>query len=102
MTYDPLVSTHAAARLAGPNVVTLRADLRQPEQVLDDPQVGDLFDLDQPVGIMFMCVLHCLWDHENPWGIVAQFKDAVVPGSYLALSHMTREAHPEAAEGFSA
>jgi len=96
---DPLVSTHAAALMAGPDVVTLRADLREPEQVLGDPRVRDTLDLGQPVGIMFMCVLHCLWDKEDPWGVVGQFRDAVVPGSYLALSHMTREAHPEAAEG---
>ena len=96
---DPLVSTHAAALMAGPNVVTLRADLREPEQVLSDTQVRDLFDFGQPVGIMFMCVLHCLWDQEDPWGVVGQFRDAVAPGSYLALSHMTGEAHPEAAEG---
>jgi SAM-dependent methyltransferase len=96
---DPLVSTHAAALMTGPNVVTLRADLREPEQVLGDARVRDLFDFGQPVGIMFMCVLHCLWDREDPWGVVGQFRDAVVPGSYLALSHMTREAHPEAAEG---
>jgi hypothetical protein len=96
---DPLVSTYAAALMAGPNVVTLRADLREPEQVLSDPQVRGLFDLGQPVGIMFMCVLHCLWDKEDPWGVVGQFRDAVAPGSYLALSHMTGEAHPEAAEG---
>jgi hypothetical protein len=96
---DPMVSTHAAALMAGPDVVTLRADLREPEQVLNDPRVRDLFDFGQPVGIMFMCVLHCLWDKEDPWGIVRQFRDAVVPGSYLALSHMTDEAHPEAAEG---
>jgi SAM-dependent methyltransferase len=96
---DPLVSTHAAALMAGPNVVTLRADLREPEQVLGDTQVRRLLDFDQPVGIMFMCVLHCLWDREDPWGVVAQFRDAVAPGSYLALSHMTGEAHPEAAEG---
>ena len=44
-------------------------------------------------------LLHCLWDKEDPWGVVRQFRDAVVPGSYLALSHMTDEAHPEAAEG---
>ena len=85
--------------MAGTNVVTLRADLREPEQVLGNKQVRDLFDFGQPIGIMFMCVLHCLWDREDPWGIVRQFRDAVVPGSYLALSHMTREAHPEAAEG---
>jgi S-adenosyl methyltransferase len=96
---DPLVSTHAAALMAGRNVVTLRADLREPEQVLGDPQVRDLLDFGQPVGIMFMCVLHCLWDKEGPWGVVREFRDAVVPGSYLALSHMTDEAHPEAAEG---
>jgi S-adenosyl methyltransferase len=96
---DPLVSSHAAALMAGPNVVTLRADLREPEQVLGDPQVRGLLDFGQPVGIMFMCVLHCLWDSEDPWGVVRQFRDAVPPGSYLALSHMTDEAHPEAAEG---
>jgi SAM-dependent methyltransferase len=96
---DPLVSTHAAALMAGPEVVTLRADLREPEQVLGDPQVRELLDFGQPVGIMFMCVLHCLWDKEDPWGVVRQFRDAVAPGSYLALTHMTDEAHPEAAEG---
>ena len=96
---DPMVSTHAAALMAGSNVVTLRADLREPAQVLDDARVRDLLDFGQPVGIMFMCVLHCLWDKEDPWGIVRQFRHAVVPGSYLTLSHMTDEAHPEAAEG---
>jgi len=96
---DPLVSAHAAALKAGPNVVVLRADLREPEQVLSDPQVRDLLDFGQPAGIMFMCVLHCLWDREDPWGVVGQFRDAVAPGSYLALSHMTGEAHPEAAAG---
>ncbi len=96
---DPLVSSHAAALMAGPNVVTLRADLREPGQVLDDSQVRGLLDFGQPIGIMFMCVLHCLWDREDPRGVVRQFRDAVVPGSYLALSHMTDEAHPEAAEG---
>ena len=96
---DPMVSTHAAALMAGSNVITLRADLREPEQVLGDARVRDLLDFGQPVGIMFMCVLHCLWDKEDPWGVVRQFRDTVVPGSYLALSHMTDEAHPEAAEG---
>ncbi|HYB47248.1 MAG TPA: SAM-dependent methyltransferase, partial [Streptosporangiaceae bacterium] len=96
---DPLVSSHAAALMAGPDVVTLRADLREPEQVLGDSHVRGLLDFGQPLGIMFMCVLHCLWDEEDPWGVVRQFRDAVAPGSYLALSHMTDEAHPEAAEG---
>src|SRR5262245_35697352 len=61
---DPMVSTHAAALMAAPHVATLRADLREPEHVLGDPQVRDIVDFDQPVAIMFICVLHCLWDAE--------------------------------------
>jgi SAM-dependent methyltransferase len=95
---DPVVSTHAAALMAGSNVLTVQADLRQPEQVLANTQVRDFFDFDQPIGIMFICLLHCLWDKEDPWGIVQQFRDAVAPGSYLALSHLTNEVHPQAAE----
>jgi hypothetical protein len=95
---DPMVSTHATALMAGPNVLTLRVDLREPEQVLSNAQVRDVLDLGQPVGIMFICVLHCLWDKEDPWAVVRQFRDAVPPGSHLALSHMTKETHPQAAE----
>jgi len=96
---DPMVSTHAAALMAGPLVVTLKADLREPEQVLGNEQVRGLLDFGQPIGLIFMCVLHCLWDSEDPWKVVRQFRDAVAPGSYLALTHMTNEAHPEAADG---
>ena len=95
---DPMVSSHASALMAGANVTTLRADLREAEQVLSDPQVRDTLDFGQPIGIMFICVLHCLWDKEDPWAVVRQFSDAVVPGSHLALSHMTNEAHPEGAQ----
>src|SRR4249920_3093928 len=98
---DPMVSTHAAALMAGSNVITLRADLREPEQVLDDTRVRDLLDFAEPVGIMFMCVLHCLWDKEDPWQVVRQFRDAVAPGSYLALSHMTDEATRKRPRGSS-
>ena len=95
---DPMVSTHATALMAGSNVVTLQADLREPEQVIANPAVRGLLDFGQPIGILFICVLHCLWDKEDPWGVVRQFRDAVVPGSYLTLSQMTDETHPEAAQ----
>lgn len=95
---DPVVSSHAAALMAGPNVITVTADLRQPEQVLGDERVRALLDFDRPVGIMFICVLHCLWEKEDPWAVVRRFRDEVAPGSHLAISHMTTEAHPQAAE----
>jgi SAM-dependent methyltransferase len=52
---DPLVSSHASALMAGSNVVTLRADLREPEQVLSNPRVRDTLDFG-----------HCLWGAADP------------------------------------
>ena len=95
---DPMVSSHASARMAGTNVATLRADLREPERVLGDPVVRDVLDFEQPVAIMFICVLHCLWDKEDPWAVVRRFRDAVPSGSHLAISHMTNEIHPQGAQ----
>ncbi|HEU5156730.1 MAG TPA: SAM-dependent methyltransferase [Streptosporangiaceae bacterium] len=96
---DPVVSNHQTALMAGPNVLTLHADLREPEQVLADERVHELLDFDQPVGILFICMLHCLWDKEDPWGIVRQFRDAVAPGSYVAISHLINEGdHRRAAD----
>jgi hypothetical protein len=95
---DPVVSSHSAALMAGSKVVTLQADLRQPEQVLSNLEVRNLLDFGQPIGILFICMLHCLWDAEDPWGVVRRFRDVAVPGSYLAVSHMTDEAHREAAQ----
>jgi hypothetical protein len=61
--------------------------------------VRELLGAGEPVGVMFMNLLHCLWDREDPWGIVGRFREIAPPGSYLALSHMTSETHPDAAEG---
>jgi len=47
---------------------------------------------------MFICVLHCLWDKEDPWAVVRQFCDELPSGSHLALSHMTDETHPQGAQ----
>lgn len=96
---DPVVSTHQTAIMAGPNVLTLNADLRNPDEVLGERRVREMLDFDQPVGILFLCLLHCMWDEEDPWGIVRRFRDAVAPGSYLAISHLINEgAHRKAAE----
>ena len=85
--------------MAGPNVLTLNADLRVPEQVLTDKRVRELFDFDQPIGILLICLLHCPWDEEDPWGVVRRFRDSVAPGSYLAISHLINEGdHRKAAE----
>jgi S-adenosyl methyltransferase len=95
---DPMVAVHGRALLEnGDNVAVLQADLRQPWQILDQVRQEHLLDLDQPVAVLLIAMLHCLSDQEDPGGVVAQLREAIAPGSCLALTHLTTEAHPEGA-----
>jgi hypothetical protein len=41
--------------------------------------------------------VHFIHDDEDPWRIVGALKDALAPGSYLALTHGTEEGKPDIA-----
>jgi hypothetical protein len=87
---DPIVRAHGAALLAdNDTTAVIGADMRRPRQILDHPDVRRLIRFDEPVAVLFVSVLHFITDEEDPYGIVAAFRDAVVPGSYLAVSHIT-------------
>src|ERR1700742_518308 len=84
---DPVVHVHGQALLADAvttEVVT--ADLRRPAELLEHPEIRDFLDFRQPVGLLLTAVLHHVGDKEDPAGIVASLRDALVPGSYLVLS----------------
>lgn len=85
---DPVAVAHARALLAdNPGAEAILADLRRPETVLGHPLTVRTLDLSQPVAVLMFAVLHFIADDEQADGIVRDFMHAVVPGSYLALSH---------------
>jgi SAM-dependent methyltransferase len=87
---DPVAVAHTRAILVGnPRVGVLRADLRYPVDIIDHPDVRHLLDFRAPVAVIMASVLHFISDLDDPFMIVAQLRDAVVPGSYIALSHGT-------------
>ena len=82
---------------SGPNTSFVTADLREPQTILAHAEVRELIDFSQPVGCLLFAILHHLNDDEDPSGVVAQFRDALAPGSYLAISsfRMPGPEHPE-------
>jgi hypothetical protein len=88
---DAMVVTHSRALLAGDNTVAIEADLRDPDSVMGHPEVRELIDFDQPIALLLMAILHFIPDDQDPYGIVARFRDALPAGSYLAISHGTRD-----------
>jgi hypothetical protein len=92
---DPIVHVHASALLTGDgNTGIVLADLREPEKILSHPGLKELIDLNQPVALLLIAVMHFIASSEAPARIVATFREALPPGSYLALSHGTSDFHP--------
>jgi len=88
--YDPTVIAHSRVLLSGvDNAAIIQADVRRPDEILAHPQVRKMIDFDEPLGLLLVGVLHLVADEDDPAGIVAKFREAMTPGSYLAACHIT-------------
>jgi SAM-dependent methyltransferase len=101
--HDAVVLAHSRALLTTDDgVIAVRADFRDPGEVLSDPGLARLIDFGQPVAVLFLSVLHFIGDDEDPHGIVAGFRDRLAPGGYLVISAITSEGMDQAtADGAS-
>ncbi len=93
---EPIAVAHSELLLAGnDHASVIRADLRKPEMILDCPETHRLLDLEQPLGLLMVGVMQFVPDSDDPWAIVAGYRDKLAPGSYLAMSHFTPDGMPE-------
>ena len=91
---DPIVHVHACALLTGDdNTSIVLTDLREPEAILACPRVRELIDFSQPFAVLLIAIVHFLTGDEDVGRIIATLSDALVPGSYLALSHGAGDFH---------
>lgn len=92
---DPVAVAHSRRVLQhNPATTVVEADLRAPAEVLSAAEVASMLDLTQPVAVMMVAVLHFVVDSDAPPAIVREYRDAVAPGSLLAISHATHEGQP--------
>jgi SAM-dependent methyltransferase len=101
--HDPVAVAHSQAVLHGnEHADVLAADLRKPRDILQNPQVRRLIDLNRPVALLLVAILHFVEDADDPYSAVAELRDALAPGSLLVLTHASYEGiplPPERAEG---
>jgi hypothetical protein len=96
--HDPVAVEHSRLILRDtPNTAVLQADLRRPEAILDSPERRRLIDLTRPVGLLMVAVLHFVPDEDRPEQYVARYREALAPGSYLALAQASSDVRADAA-----
>ena len=99
---DPIVLAHAAALMTsvpGGRTAYVQADATDPEAVLAAPDVRDTLDLDRPVALSLIAILHFIDDDDVARAMVRGILDRLAPGSFLILTHATLDISPEAISG---
>ncbi|GGY07048.1 SAM-dependent methyltransferase [Streptomyces djakartensis] len=93
--HDPVAVAHSQAVLEGDDDADIvAADLRKPQDILRSIQVERLIDLNRPVALLLVAILHFVEDEDDPYGAVAELGEALAPGSLLVLTHASYEGIP--------
>ncbi|MEO3829169.1 SAM-dependent methyltransferase [Actinomadura sp. B10D3] len=94
--YDGQVVAHGRAILAdSPGTRMVQADIRRPREILENPEITRLLDFSKPVGLLTIATLHFIGDEDDPPGIMAALRDALAPGSHMAITHASADGVPD-------
>ncbi|WP_447007326.1 SAM-dependent methyltransferase [Saccharothrix isguenensis] len=89
---EPIAVAHSELLLAdNDRAAVVHADMRDPEAILGHPETRRLLDFDRPIGLLVLMMLHWLPDEDDPWQLMATYRDVLAPGSHLAITHVTAE-----------
>ncbi|GAB7038950.1 MULTISPECIES: SAM-dependent methyltransferase [Catenuloplanes] len=94
---DPLVLAHARALMSGTargRTAYVDADMRDPRTILSAPEFRATLDLNEPVGLLLIAIVHFIEDDAEALRVVRQVLDVLPSGSYLAMSIATDEFDP--------
>ncbi|RSM54875.1 methyltransferase [Actinoplanes sp. ATCC 53533] len=89
---DPLVLAHARALMLGTaqgSTAYIAADMRDPQTIISAPEFQRTFDLNEPVGLLLIAIVHFIDDDAEALRVVHQVLDVLPAGSYLAMSIAT-------------
>jgi hypothetical protein len=85
---DPTVIRHGQALLLENDRTDFAAaDFTKPAEVLANPAVTGLLDLDRPAALIQALMLHHIADLDQVRAIAAAYVDALPSGSFMAISH---------------
>ena len=96
---DPVAVAHSRSLLAdNPQTGVVRADMIDVDAVLGDPVTRSLLDFSRPVAVLVIALLHFVQDDREPGRALARYREAMAPGSFLALSHASPDGAPGKAD----
>ncbi len=95
---DPIVLAHARALMSSTEqgrTAYVAADLHDPDTILAAPEFRESLDLDRPIGLMLIGVVHFIEDDDEALEVVRRIIDVLPADSCVAATIATDDFAPE-------
>ena len=94
--YDPVAVIHSNSILKDdPITAVVEEDFLNIETLFQKIKRTGLIDLNKPVGVLLISVMHFVPDDEKAYGLLRSIHSMIKPGSYVALSHYCLDHVPQ-------
>jgi hypothetical protein len=92
---DPVAVAYSNEILQdNPFTTAIIGDVGQPREILNHTKTCEILNLLQPLGVIMVSVVHFILDDEAAYKAIKEIKGALVPGSYMAILHVTTDDIP--------
>ncbi|WP_433793506.1 SAM-dependent methyltransferase [Actinoplanes sp. CA-252034] len=89
---DPIAVEQSRSLLRdNPKAQVIHGDLRDPDAVVWNDEVISFLDFSRPIAVLMVAVLHFIPDEVAPRALISRIGTALMPGSFLVLSHVGPE-----------
>lgn len=90
---DPIVLGHGRMMLEEDTATTavILQDMRRTDAIFESDEVRRLISLNKPVAALFVSVLHCIPEKDDPWKLVRDVARRLPSGSYLVISQLASD-----------
>ncbi|MFG2693189.1 SAM-dependent methyltransferase [Kitasatospora sp. NPDC048407] len=89
---DPVVIAHGRTSLdVNDGTRFIEANMTDTDRIVEEASRGGFIDFGRPVAALYVSVIHCLKDDEDPAAMIRRMREHLAPGSYLVICQLVSD-----------
>ncbi|RGD59467.1 SAM-dependent methyltransferase [Kitasatospora xanthocidica] len=89
---DPIVIAHGRTSLdVNSGTRFIEASMTDTERIVEQASRGGFIDFSRPVAALYVSVIHCLKDSEQPGEMIRRMRERLAPGSYVVVCQLVSD-----------